>query len=275
MDYTGYKKVILTDDELARVYQEGKCDKVDLVENEYLAVVDKDDEVIDKFKMKDGKIVKIPYYIFDSYQSGNVKPKTFEQHFAMDLLQNRQITVKLLRGVYGSGKDHLMSAYASMALEKGWYDKVVYIRPSVSLKDVPETGFLKGTLQDKLGWTMGPLYDKWGGEEGVQMMLDKGQLELAPLQFIRGRSFENCLIYVSEGQNITTEIAKLLLGRVGENSVLIINGDTHQTDHKIYERDNGILKMIERLTGNELFGYVYLSQTLRSATANLANLLDD
>lgn len=275
MDYTGYRKVILTDDELARIYQEGKCDKVDLVENEYLAVVNKDDEVIDKFKMKDGKIEKIPYYIFDSYQSGNVKPKTFEQHFAMDLLQNRQITVKLLRGVYGSGKDHLMSAYASMALEKGWYDKVVYIRPSVSLKDVPETGFLKGTLQDKLGWTMGPLYDKWGGEEGVQMMLDKGQLELAPLQFIRGRSFENCLIYVSEGQNITTEIAKLLLGRVGENSVLIINGDTHQTDHKIYERDNGILKMIERLTGNELFGYVYLSQTLRSATANLANLLDD
>ena len=275
MDYTGYKKVILTDDELARIYQDGKCDKVDLVQNEYLAVVNKDDEVIDKFKMKNGKIEKIPYYIFDSYQSGNVKPKTFEQHFAMDLLQNRQITVKLLRGVYGSGKDHLMSAYASMALEKGWYDKVVYIRPSVSLKDVPETGFLKGTLQDKLGWTMGPLYDKWGGEEGVQMMLDKGQLELAPLQFIRGRSFENCLIYVSEGQNITTEIAKLLLGRVGENSVLIINGDTHQTDHKIYERDNGILKMIERLTGNKLFGYVYLSQTLRSATANLANLLDD
>ena len=275
MDYTGYKKVILTDDELARIYQEGKCDKVDLVENEYLAVVNKDDEVIDKFKMKNGELKKIPYYVFGSYQTENVKPKTFEQHFAMDLLQNRQITVKLLRGVYGSGKDHLMSAYASMALEKGWYDKVVYIRPSVSLKDVPETGFLKGTLQDKLGWTMGPLYDKWGGEEGVQMMLDKGQLELAPLQFIRGRSFENCLIYVSEGQNITTEIAKLLLGRVGENSVLIINGDTHQTDHKIYERDNGILKMIERLTGNELFGYVYLSQTLRSATANLANLLDD
>lgn len=275
MDYTGYKKVILTDDELACIYQEGKCDKVGLFENEYLAVVNKDDEVIDKFKMKNGKIEKIPYCIFNSYQSGNVKPKTFEQHFAMDLLQNKQITVKLLRGVYGSGKDHLMSAYASMALEQGWYDKVVYIRPSVSLKDVPETGFLKGTLQDKLGWTMGPLYDKWGGEEGVQMMLDKGQLELAPLQFIRGRSFENCLIYVSEGQNITTEIAKLLLGRVGENSVLIINGDTHQTDHKVYERDNGILKMIERLTGNELFGYVYLSQTLRSATANLANLLDD
>lgn len=104
MDYTGYKKVILTDDELARIYQEGKCDKVYLFENEYLAVVNKDDEVIDKFKMKNGKIEKIPYHIFNSYQSGNVKPKTFEQHFAMDLLQDRQITVKLIRGVYGSGR---------------------------------------------------------------------------------------------------------------------------------------------------------------------------
>ena len=275
MDYTGYKKVILTDDELARIYQEGKCDRVDLVENEYLAVMNKDDEVVDKFKMKNGKIVKIPFYTFDSYQSGIVKPKTFEQHFAMDLLQDRQITVKLLRGVYGSGKDYLMSAYAAEAIEKGWYDKIIYIRPNVTVKDVPEIGFLPNDLQSKLAWTLGPLYDKFGGEEGIQLLTDRGKFEMAPLLFLRGRSFENCLIYVSEGQNITTEIAKLLLGRVGEGSALIINGDTHQTDHKIYERDNGILKMIERLTGNELFGYVYLSQTLRSATANLANLLDD
>ena len=104
MDYTGYKKVTLTDDELARIYQEGKCDNVDLVENEYLAVVDKEDKVIDKFKMKNGELKKIPYYIFDSYQTEKVKPKTFEQHFAMDLLQDRQITVKLIRGVYGSGR---------------------------------------------------------------------------------------------------------------------------------------------------------------------------
>lgn len=275
MDYTGYKKIILTDDELARIYQEGKCDKVDLVENEYLAVVNKDDEVIDKFKMKNGELKKIPYYVFGSYQTENVKPKTFEQHFAMDLLQDRQITVKLIRGVYGSGKDYLMSAYAAEAIEKGWYDKIIYIRPNVTVKDVPEIGFLPNDLQSKLAWTLGPLIDKFGGEEGIQLLTDQGKFEMAPLLFLRGRSFENCLIYVSEGQNITTEIAKLLLGRVGEGSTLIINGDTHQTDRKVYENDNGVLKMIERLTGNKLFGYVYLSQTLRSATANLANLLDD
>lgn len=275
MDYTGYKSIILDDKGLAQLYQEGTVDGLELYENEYLAIMNKNEEVVDKFKMKKGGLEKVPFYNFESRQMGTVKPKTFEQHFAMDLLRDRQITVKMIRGVYGSGKDYLMSAYAIEALEKGYYNKIVYIRPNVSLKDVPETGYLKGSIMDKLGWTLGPLYDKWGGEDGVQMMIDNGQLELAPLQFIRGRSFENCLIYVSEGQNITTEVAKLLLGRVGENSALIINGDTHQTDNRVYERDNGVLKMIDRLKGHPLFGYIYLSQTLRSETANLANLLDD
>ena len=84
MDYTGYKKVILTDDELARIYQEGKCDKVDLVENEYLAVVNKDDEVIDKFKMKNGKIEKIPYCAVGAKSLEIMKPRNLEQYFAFD-----------------------------------------------------------------------------------------------------------------------------------------------------------------------------------------------
>ena len=95
-----------------------------------------------------------------------------------------------------------------------------------------------------------------------------------PLLFVRGRSFENSIVYVSEGQNITTEIAKLLLGRIGKNSIMMINADTHQTDNKVFDQDNGIATMIEKLSGNPLFGYVYLDETLRSETANLANLLD-
>ena len=277
MDYTGIYEASLSNEELADFYEsDGEVLCEQMVENQYLTLrAAGSDEVVDYYQKKDGVLRKVPFITFSSRLMGCIKPKTFEQRCAMDLLQNRDITVKIIRGVYGSGKDHLMSAYATQALESGIYSKIIYIRPSVSLRDVPETGYLKGSIQDKLGWTLGPLYDKLGGEEGVQMMIDNGQLELTPLQFIRGRSFENCLIYVSEGQNITTEVAKLLIGRVGENSALFINGDTHQTDNKIYDRDNGVLKMIERLRGNELFGYVYLSKTLRSPTANLANLLDD
>lgn len=102
--YVGYKKIYLEDNDLVRIYQEGTCNKVDLVENEYLAVTNKENEVVDKFKKQEGKIIKIPFYTFGSRQTGIVKPKTFEQHFVMDLLQDKKTTVKLIRGVYGSGR---------------------------------------------------------------------------------------------------------------------------------------------------------------------------
>lgn len=101
-------------------------------------------------------------------------------------------------------------------------------------------------------------------------------LEMIPLPFIRGYStLKNSILYVTEAQNIDTEIAKILISRVGEKSELWLNGDNHQTDNRVFDRDNGLTKMITRLSGNPLFSYVYLPITHRSDVANLANLLDD
>lgn len=172
-------------------------------------------------------------------------------------------------------KDLLMLSQALHDIELGKFQKLVFIRPNVSIKDVPDIGYLKGDAYEKLSWTLGPFYDKLGGAEGVEYLIDEGELELVPLPFIRGRSFENSIVYVCEGQNITTEIAKLLISRVGEGSELWINADTHQTDNKVYDRDNGIIKMIDRLKDDPLFGMVYLDKTERGAIANLANKLDD
>lgn len=159
-------------------------------------------------------------------------------------------------------------------IDSGEFSKIIYIRPNVTLAGVPEIGHLKGDLNDKLGWTLGPLYDKVGGEDGVEKLIMDNKLEMVPLLFIRGRSFDNSIIYVSEGQNITSEIAKVLISRIGSNSELWINADTHQTDKRMFEEDNGIVKMVDRLTGNPLFGYVYLPITERSKVAELATLLD-
>ena len=74
---------------------------------------------------------------------------------------------------------------------------------------------------------------------------------------------------------MTTEITKLILGRVGEGSELWINADNRQTDKKVFERDNGVRKLVDKLTGHPLFGYVYMPLTERSDVANLANLLDE
>ncbi|MBQ6629305.1 MAG: PhoH family protein [Methanobrevibacter sp.] len=84
------------------------------------------------------------------------------------MLDDDSITVKLVRGVYGSGKDYLMFSKSLELLDKGRFDKIVYIRPNVTVRDVPDIGFLPSGVYDKLSWTLGPLFDKAGGEEGVR-----------------------------------------------------------------------------------------------------------
>lgn len=261
---------------MAEFYTDSKKFSDDFVENEYLLLHDINGVLVDKMCYQNGDFRKINFpTIRSSNQNSPIKARNEQQVLAIDMLQDRTSKVKIIRGVYGSGKDYLMLNQALSYIESGLFQKIVFIRPNVSVANVPEIGYLKGDAMEKLSWTLSPLYDKVGGEDGVQYLIDRGQLEMVPLLFIRGRSFDNSIIYVCEGQNITSEIAKLIISRVGENSELWINADTHQTDSRVFERDNGINKMIDKLTGNKLFGYVYLPKTERGAVANLANLLDD
>lgn len=274
-NYTGYTEMQLTDTELCDFYSGNLFLQGSLNENEYLIIKDSEGKIVDKYCNQNGELRKLKFPIIDSKWGGKIKPRNPYQELAIDMLQDKNSKVKLIKGVYGSGKDYLMLNQALALIDKGDFQKIVFIRPNVTVANVPDIGYLKGDQMEKLGWTLGPLYDKVGGEEGVQRMIDAGSLEMMPLLFIRGRSFENSIVYVSEGQNITSEIAKLIISRIGEGSELWMNGDNHQTDKKVYDQDNGILKMIERLAGNKLFGYVYLPQTERGEVANLANLLDD
>ena len=76
----------------------------------------------------------------------------------------RNIPVKLLTGVGGSGKDILMSTAAMSLVERGKFQKIVYIRPNVTIEGVPDIGYRKGDTFQKLAWTLGPLVDKYGGQ---------------------------------------------------------------------------------------------------------------
>jgi len=93
------------------------------------------------------------------------------------------------------------------------------------------------------------------------------------LGFIRGCSWDNTILYVSEGQNITGGGYKLLVSRCGKNSELWINGDTLQTDGKKFESNNGIERLLSSLSGNKLFGTVKMLKTERSPIAELASVI--
>lgn len=273
--YNGYKELVLTDEQFSEIYTDGRLGNCDFKENEYLIAKNEEGKVVDKFQQKGGCLERVPYQTLKNNYLGQIKPRNDQQELTIDLLLDPDTKIKVIKGVYGSGKDYLMLSAALQLIEKGKFDKIVFIRPNVSVRGLPDIGALPGTADEKLSWTLAPLWDKVGGEEGVAMMLHNKILESVPLLFIRGRSFENSIIYVTEGQNMTTEIAKLVIGRIGEGSELWINADTSQTDKKIFDEDNGVTKMITRLSGNPLFGYVYMPKTERSSVAELATLLSD
>ena len=275
MTYKGYTILNLTDEQYDEIYSKQTLTGYDFKENEYLIAVDDTGVAVDKFQQKNGRLERIYYQTLNSNYLGKIKPRNDQQELVIDLLLDPDTKIKVIKGVYGSGKDYLMLSAALQLIEKGKFDKMIFIRPNVSVKGLPDIGALPGTADEKLSWTLAPLWDKVGGEEGVAMMLEHKILESVPLLFIRGRSFEKSIIYMTEGQNMTTEIAKLVIGRIGEGSELWINADTSQTDKKIFDEDNGVTKMIARLSGNPLFGYVYMPKTERSSVAELATLLSD
>lgn len=273
--YTGYKELTYSDEGMEVFYSDNTKVTEQFIENEYLLIKDESGKIVDKYCYQEGSFRKVKFPIITNKFSQPIKPRNDQQILAIDMLQDRRTKVKLLRGVYGSGKDMLMLNQALDYIDCGAFNKIVYVRPNVTVANVPDIGYLKGSAEEKLEWTLAPLYDKVGGREGVEMLIQQNQLEMVPLLHIRGRSFDNSIIYVCEAQNITTEIAKLIISRVGEGSELWLNSDTHQVDNKVYEKDNGIIQMIDKLSGHRLFGYVYLPKTERGEVAELATLLDE
>ena len=276
MDYRGYKVFNINTKEVKDFY-EGNDDSFGaLFENEYIIIEDDGKKIVDCYRYKNEVLDRIFYPEIKNSFMGIIKPLDNQQYCAMDLLNQRDTPVKIITGVYGSGKDHLMWNMARTLVEdEEKFKKIIFVRPNVTLKNVPDIGFLPGDVDEKLGWILAPIYDKVGGQEGIQQLIEKDMLEVVPLLFIRGRSFENCIIYVTEAQNIDSSIAKVLLSRVGEGSEIWLNGDYHdQTDRVVFDKDNGLKLMIEKLTGNALFGQIYLPNTHRSKVASLSNLLD-
>jgi len=272
--YTGYKEISLSDEELAEHYQ-NPINKWGLLNNEYLIIKDSNGNVVDKQKCICNKgFSPLSYKQIDNMYTGKIKPRNIQQELAFDLFQNKNITVKCIYGKYGSGKDLIMSAHALNLVQRGIYDKIIFVRNNYGVKNSKEVGYLKGDLNEKLLPFAMPLADHVGGVDGLKMLIEQRKIELQHFGFIRGRDIKNSIIYVSEAENMTKEHIQLLIGRIAEGSTLWINGDFKQVDDIIFERNSGLKQIINCLKGNELFGCVELSITERSKTAQLASLLD-
>lgn len=279
-DYTGWTEVPIDqggEEALAMAYSKDIEQKnlVDTPTNGYVLIPNADADGNTAGLRWDGsRYVPIKYKNLNTAYSGKIKPLNNQQKLAFDLLQNDDITIKLLLGVYGSGKDFLMVNHAIDLIEKGKYDRIVWVRNTVEVKNSRSIGFLPGTANEKLMPYAGPLSDTLGGDVALERAIIDGWVKLEHLGPIRGRSYKRSIIYCSEAENLTKEHIQLLIGRVGEDSALWLNGDLRQIDDVVFESNNGLRKAIERLTGQHWFGVVYMPISERSETAKLADLLD-
>lgn len=273
-DYTGYKVIRDDDPNLPSLYSDKNKNWFDLVENQYLLIVSKDGTVVDKFKWQDGKHKDVYRKPVESTMLGKIKAKNPEQQFAIDLLMDDSITVKLLTGGYGSGKTLLACATAYQMIQEARYEKIVWVRNNIEVKDSNPIGALPGDYGAKMNiWAM-PIADHIGGKDALDIQIQRGKIEVEHLGFIRGRDIKNSIIFCSEAEHLTREHVQLLLGRVAEGSVIIFEGDCRQIDKKVFENSNGLSAAINCLKGNRLFSYVHLRESVRSETAKLADLLD-
>ena len=242
--------------------------QLELHPNEYIFV---GNEV---YCYQDDFIRRVNYNTIDSEYSGTIKPRNIEQIAAIDMLQDDTTTIKLITGTWGTGKTMLLAAQAIADLEEDKFEKIVWIRNNIQVKDTDNIGALPGDAVDKLLPYVGPLCDHAGGEQGVIRLIEQGRLEVMPLGFLRGRSIKNSIILCSEAENLTREHLQLIIARVDEGSKLLIDADCRQRDRAIFDKQKGIETMIEKLKDQRLFSWVHLIKSERSETAALADLLN-
>lgn len=273
-EYSGYKDVTLSDEEMSDFYLHMDNNIFGCVLNEYLIIRKSDGEIVDYRKWNGSEYVALSWKQINSHFLGKIKPRNPQQVLAFDMLQNKDETIKVISGKWGTGKDMIMIANALKLIEEGKYEKLLYVRNAIGVKDAQEIGYLPGDKNSKLRPYAMVLADHLGGETGLDMQIMSGNIEIEHLGYIRGRDIKNTIIYCSESENLTKEHVQLLIGRVGSGSSLWMNGDFRQTDSHIFRINNGLLSTVQKLAGHEKFGYVQLEKTERSETAAMADLLD-
>ena len=187
----------------------------------------------------------------------HIYPRSATQAEYIQTMMQNELVFGL--GPAGTGKTYLAVALAVSMMLEGTIDKIILSRPAVEAGE--NLGFLPGDLKDKVDPYLRPLYDalyEMLPAEQVDKKIALGEIEIAPLAFMRGRTLSNAFVILDEAQNTTPMQMKMFLTRLGENSRMVVNGDLSQVDlpHGVI---SGLRDALEVLKGTPNIGAVRFS----------------
>jgi len=219
------------------------CIAIKFLINKYLLtnIIEKEDIVLSvkkNLKIEDSNVKSFKQLIKTPKKS--VIARSEKQSEYIKALKENDIVMSL--GPAGTGKSFLAVSVAVTLLMEKKIDRVILSRPAVEAGE--KLGFLPGDLKEKVDPYLRPLYDalyELFGVDKIDKKIETGEIEIAPLAFMRGRTLKNCFAILDEAQNATETQIKMFLTRIGENSKLVVNGDPSQVD-LINKRDSGLIK---------------------------------
>lgn len=218
-----------------------------------------------------------------------ISPRDVRQTFALDLLMDPAVPCVSLMGMAGTGKTFLaLAAGLEQVVEARAHRRLSVYRPLVAVGR-QEVGFLPGDLDEKLQPWMAAVQDNlyalfshddepgsWSAEDhrhaesAIEELIERGQLEMAAITYLRGRSITDELVVVDEAQNLELPTLKVILTRMAAGSKVVFCGDLQQVDNPYISPFGGMAALIEKLKGSAMFGHVTLTKGVRSPLAELA-----
>ena len=188
----------------------------------------------------------------------SIAPKSLGQRKYLNALNENDLVFGL--GPAGTGKSYLAVAKGVEMMKKGEIDRIILSRPAVEAGE--NLGFLPGDMKEKVDPYLRPIYDalyEMMPYDRVEKKIQNGEIEIAPLAFMRGRTFQNSCIIIDEAQNTTPVQMKMILTRIGKRSKMIVNGDLTQTDIP-KGVESGLSKAVKILRRIQLIKVVELTE---------------
>ncbi len=219
------------------------CEGIKFLINKYFLtkIIEKEDiisSVKKNFEIEESNVKSFKQLIKTPKKSVIARSKKQSEY--IKALKENEIIMSL--GPAGTGKSFLAASVAVTLLMEKKIERVILSRPAVEAGE--KLGFLPGDMKEKVDPYLRPLYDalyELFGADKIDKKIQTGEIEIAPLAFMRGRTLKNCFAILDEAQNATETQIKMFLTRIGENSKLVVNGDPSQVD-LINKKDSGLIK---------------------------------